>query len=173
MRYACLFGLLLPLAAFAAPREVTFSQSAESVEAYDFVEVTANVAAPDAANPFMDATLAGSFGKTGETARAVEGFCDSPDGSVFRIRFMPSSPGDYTYSITYRQGGYREDPSGGFPRHRRPPARADPRRPEIPLALHLGRHRRALFLQRHHRLLADGLAGGPTSSSSASSGCAG
>jgi hypothetical protein len=85
-----------------APREVSFSQPAGSVEAYDFAEVTVNVTGPDARNPFIDATLRGSFGKTGGSAKtAVEGFCDSADGSVFRIRFMPPSPGDYTYSIKY------------------------------------------------------------------------
>jgi uncharacterized protein DUF5060 len=83
-----------------APCEVSFSQPAASVEAYDFVEVTVNVAGPDARNPFIDATLTGAFGKAGGSAKTqVEGFCDSADGSVFRIRFMPSSPGDYTYTI--------------------------------------------------------------------------
>jgi len=83
-----------------APKAVSFSQP-DSVEAYDFVEVAVNVAGPDARNPFTDATLRGSFGKSGAAQRLeVEGFCDSADGSVFRIRFMPSSPGEYTYSVT-------------------------------------------------------------------------
>ena len=133
MRYACLLGLLLPLAAFAAAREVTFAQSAETVEAYDFVEVAANIAAPDVDNPFTGATIRGSFGKTGETARvAVEGFCDSADGSVFRIRFTPASPGDYTYSISYQQGGFEKTHSGSFRAtdgHRRGPVRVDAKYP--------------------------------------------
>src|SRR5438046_8024476 len=89
------FAPLLP----AAPKDVSFSQSAPSVEAYDFVEVTVNVAGPDARNPFTDATVLGSFRKSGSTgSTGVEGFCDSPDGTIFRIRFMPSSPGEYAYS---------------------------------------------------------------------------
>ena len=82
------------------------SRSFQIAEAYDFVEVTADIAAPDVRNPFTGATLAGSFGKSGatETNKVVVGLCDSTDGSVFRIRFMPSSPGDYRYSLVYRQG---------------------------------------------------------------------
>ncbi|HET7840496.1 MAG TPA: DUF5060 domain-containing protein, partial [Terriglobia bacterium] len=62
-----------------APLNVTFTQSAETVEAYDFVEVTLNVASPDAKNPFTDVVVEGQFGKAGETKRLhVDGFCDSP-----------------------------------------------------------------------------------------------
>src|SRR5215467_16012892 len=89
-----ILGLVAP--SLAAPRGVTFSQPPGSLEAYDFLEVTANVDGPDAANPFTETTLRGSFTKAGGGARTdVEGFCDSADGSVFRIRFMPSSAGDY------------------------------------------------------------------------------
>src|SRR5438093_6431392 len=100
----CLLVLVLPPALPGAPKKVSFSQPAASVAAYDFVEVTANVEGPDAHNPFTDATLRGSFGKaSGSGSTAVDGFCDSADGGVFRIRFMPPSPGDYKYSVAYRQ----------------------------------------------------------------------
>jgi hypothetical protein len=97
-RNACKWGWLMSLALsttlLAAPKEVSFSPAAGSVEAYDFLEVTVNVAGPDARNPFTDVTLRGWFAKAGAVERMnVEGFCDSPDGSVFRIRFMPPSPG--------------------------------------------------------------------------------
>jgi Domain of unknown function (DUF5060) len=91
IRWAVLSAVLLSPASWAAPTDVSFSQPARSVEAYDFLEVTANVAGADAANLFLDATLRGSFTKTdGAGAMDVEGFWDSKDGSVFRIRFMPS-----------------------------------------------------------------------------------
>src|SRR6476659_2056394 len=110
-----MFVLLLLPVLQAAPRDVSFSQPAASVEGYDFLEVTATVTAPDARNPFVEATLNGSFAKTGGSGRTdVEGFCDSADGSTFRIRFMPSSPGDYTYSIAYRQGAFEKTYSGKF-----------------------------------------------------------
>ena len=61
-----------------AARDVSFQPATPTVEAYDFAEVVVNVAAPDAANPFTDVTLSGSFGRKGEAARtAVEGFCDA------------------------------------------------------------------------------------------------
>jgi len=132
-RHIAVFALSLAPVLWGAPGGVSFSQPPGNVEAYDFVEVTAQISGPDARNPFTDATLKGSFGKAGETARTdVEGFCDSPDGSVFRIRFMPSTPGDYTYSIAYRQGGFEKTHSGTFHAvdgHRRGPLRVDPKYP--------------------------------------------
>ena len=53
------------------------------------------------------------------------------------------------------------------PAHSTPPTAtgaACARRSAISVALHLGRHRRALFLQRHHGILADGLAARSASS---------
>ena len=119
-----------PAALTAAPREVSFSQPGSSVEPYDFLDVTAAVAAPDARNPFTDATLTGWFAKAGGGNRiSVEGFCDSSDGSLFRIGFMPSSPGDYNYSVLYRQGGFERSHSGAFRAsggRRKGPIRVDP-----------------------------------------------
>ena len=125
----------LPLA--AAPAGVSFSQSALRVEPYDFVEVTAAIAPPVAPNPFSGATLTGSFSKRGAAQKLqVDGFCDAPDGSAFRIRFMPSAPGDYTYSVVYRQGDFEKTWQGAFqassagaPRARRGPIRVDPQYP--------------------------------------------
>jgi hypothetical protein len=128
-----LAGLTLTFALAAAPAEVSFSQPVGKVEVYDFVEIAANVAKPDAGNPFTDAALTGSFGKAGAGERAsVDGFCDSADGSVFRIRFMPSSAGNYEYSVTYRQGAFEKTQTGAFEAvasRRRGPLRVDPAYP--------------------------------------------
>jgi hypothetical protein len=126
-------SLVLVAALRGAPLKVSFAQSAPRVEAYDFAEVTVNVEGPDAHNPFTDAALAGYFGKIdGSERREVAGFCDSDDGRVFRVRFMPASPGDYTYSVTYRQGDFERTHTGTFrvtDGHRRGPIRVDPRYP--------------------------------------------
>ena len=98
--------LTMPLA--AAPGGVSFAPSAAGIDAYDFIEVTVSITAPDVSNPFTGATLTGSFGKAGAASIPVDGFSDSSDGSLFRIRFMPSSPGEYAYSVTYRQGGFEK-----------------------------------------------------------------
>ncbi len=116
-----------------APGGINATQSAQTVEAYDYVEVTLNVTSPDAKNPYTDAVVSGQFGKVGENRRLkVDGFCDSSDGSVFRIRFMPWAPGDYSYSIAYRQGEFEWKHTGTFRAtdgHRRGPIRVDPAYP--------------------------------------------
>src|SRR5580765_5237381 len=130
--YACVLTFVLGSSLFGAPRKVAFSQSADSVEAYDIVEASVNVEGPDVANPFIDVKVNGSFAKAGGRATTVEGFCDSADGSVFRIRFMPSSPGEYSYSIAYRQGSFESSHSGKFRAtdgQRWGPVRVDPKYP--------------------------------------------
>jgi len=106
---------ILPIAAFAAPASVSYATSPTPVRAYDFVEITANIASPDAANPFEDASLTGSFqAEDGSGHWNVNGFCDSMDGTVFRIRFMPPRAGEYKYSVTYRQGAFQKSSTGTF-----------------------------------------------------------
>jgi hypothetical protein len=120
------------LIAAAGLDPVSFSQSAQSVEAYDFVEVTLNVMAPRPPDPFTDASVTGAFGKPGATQIAVTGFCDAEDGSVYRIRFAPSAPGNYTYSVTYRDRRFSTSHEGTFrvvDGHRRGVLRVDPKYP--------------------------------------------
>ncbi|MBZ5679325.1 MAG: DUF5060 domain-containing protein [Acidobacteriia bacterium] len=97
------------------------------------MEISANVSRPRAVNPFTDATLSGRFESAdGGKQWQVEGFCDSDSGDLFRIRFMPPAPGDYKYSISYRQGGGESTTSGTFRAidgHRRGPLRLDPQHP--------------------------------------------
>ena len=75
----------------------------------------------------------GWFEKTDGSKRLeVEGFCDSPDGSLFRIRFMPSTAGDYRFSATYKQGSFEKTQNGTFhavASRRRGPLRVDPKYP--------------------------------------------
>jgi hypothetical protein len=131
--FGAVIFLLLAARLQAAPKSVAFSQSAESIEAYDYVEVTARIESPDVVNPFVDATLNGSFGNAGESKPVkVEGFCDSADGSVFRIRFMPSSPGAYSFAVEYVQAGATNHQLGKFQSvagHRNGPVRVDPKYP--------------------------------------------
>jgi hypothetical protein len=56
--------------------------------------------------------VSGKFSRAGQPEATVDGFCDSADGRVFRIRFMPSAAGDYSYSVNYHQGEFRKDHSG-------------------------------------------------------------
>jgi hypothetical protein len=107
------------------PGTVTFSQSAPDLDAYDFVEVSAQISGRRARNPFIDATLIGTFERADGSRRwHVEGFSDAEDGSVYRIRFMPPAAGDYAYSVEYRQGLSRKSFAGRF--HARASGRRGP-----------------------------------------------
>ena len=118
---------------WAAPADVSFSQSAASVPAYELVEVAVRVGTPVAGNPFTDATVTGWFGPSGSGTRTkVDGFCDSSDGSLFKVRFMPSKPGDYSYKVTYTQKDFEKSYEGTFHAAaggRRGPIRVDPDHP--------------------------------------------
>jgi len=97
------------------PLHVSFSRSADNVDAYDFVEISANVTWPHAPNPFTDAEFNGWFQtKSGNKKWQVDGFCDSSDGAVFRIRFMPPAPGDYSTSHSIAKAGLARLRSASF-----------------------------------------------------------
>ncbi len=92
----------------------SFIQSAASVDRFDFVEVTLTLDAPATGNPFVDASFSGEFLPAGTTALKVDGFCDSDDGRVFRMRFMPTVAGRHTYAVTFRSGGKELKHAGEF-----------------------------------------------------------
>jgi hypothetical protein len=122
--------LFLLASTLAASKEVTFSPSSAAAATYDFVEVTLRLSAPASGNPFTDASVTGRFGLRSEGERVnVDGFCDSADGTLFRIRFMPAKPGDYVYSVKYSEKGFDRSYDGTFraagPAHRGP-IRVDP-----------------------------------------------
>ncbi len=117
----------------AVPAQVTFSTAAPQVERFDFVEITATVQTPNVPNPFTDATLSGTL-ETADGSRHwnIEGFADSDDGSIYRIRFMPVSAGEFKYTVTYRQGDLQKSTSGAFraiEAHRRGMLAVDPAYP--------------------------------------------
>jgi hypothetical protein len=137
-RYRRLFGKLAGLSLYVLFTgcsrihlvNVSFFQSVNTVEAYDFVEVVAKVDGVHGENPFLDATLRGRFESTDKRQHwDVEGFCDSEDGSTFRIRFMPPAAGGYRYYAEYQQGDGVARTTGTFTAisgHRRGVLRVDP-----------------------------------------------
>ena len=104
----------LSLTAAGQTQGITFREPAAAVEVYDFAEVTISVQELQAANPFTDAAVVGEFRRDGGEPIRVGGFCDAADGSLFRIRFMPSEPGRYDYTITCRWGTEETLHSGSF-----------------------------------------------------------
>ncbi len=89
---------------------ITFIQSLNSVGVYDFNEIVIKVN-----NPFRKVRITGNFGLTGQHERlSVDGFCDSIDGNLFRIRFMPTEKGEYSYSVAYWQDNLQKYFTGKF-----------------------------------------------------------
>ncbi len=123
--------LFLPTIGLSAqgPAAIVFTQSAVQIGVFDFVEVTASLPAAVAGNPFTDSSITGDFQPTGSAIRTpVEGFCDSADGTLYRIRFMPSKSGAYTFHVSLKAGSATQAYSGTFTaidQHRRGPLRVD------------------------------------------------
>jgi hypothetical protein len=131
--FLALYVGALPGVVLAARTSVSYSNAPSQIDAYDYAEITATVASPDARDPFEDVTLTGTLeSEDGIHHWNVDGFCDSEDGSVFRIRFMAPHPGSYKYSVTYRQGEFQKTSAGTFraiDAHRRGMIRVDPQYP--------------------------------------------
>jgi hypothetical protein len=108
----CLLSQLLTLAVYAAG--VRFEQSAKTIDRFDFIEVTLIVSNPPAGNPFMDTEVTGEFAVESGAPVRVDGFCDSDDGSRFRIRFMPTQAGKHTYSVIYKRPDDQHRHAGSF-----------------------------------------------------------
>jgi Protein of unknown function (DUF4038)/Domain of unknown function (DUF5060)/Putative collagen-binding domain of a collagenase len=95
--------------------QVTASRSAATIECYDFFQLTLQVDQPVAKNPFRDVNVSARFTSVDQGEQfLLDGFCDDPNGTTFRVRFMPSNPGDYTYSVTYRRDHFEYACEGTF-----------------------------------------------------------
>jgi hypothetical protein len=101
-------------AAVQAAANLSFGQPPKTIDQYDFAEVEARVQGLEVNNPFTDATFSGEFSADGGPPVAVDGFCDSADGSLFRIRFMPSKPGRYTYTLHFKSAHFERTAGGAF-----------------------------------------------------------
>jgi hypothetical protein len=82
-----------------------FSPSATSVEANDFLEIRIACDALPVNNPFTDVEVRGTFARENQAPVEVAGFCDSADGTLFKLRFLPTQAGTYHYTISLSAGG--------------------------------------------------------------------
>ncbi len=73
----------------------------ERVERYQVHETVLRVDPAPAGNPFTDAELRGRYHDPAGRTLEVAGFCDSEDGSTYRIRFLPRTPGRHTAELTF------------------------------------------------------------------------
>ncbi|MCK5679607.1 DUF5060 domain-containing protein [bacterium] len=98
----------------AAGESVEFLQSSQAIDRYDMIEITLKNKSPRIKNPFIDVKVSGTFTPAGGNPISVDGFCDASDGSVHRIRFMPSQSDKYSYRVTYRHQDTEKTHSGTF-----------------------------------------------------------
>jgi hypothetical protein len=115
------------------PLKATFHGPEAAVEVYDFAEVTIAPLGIQVANPFTNATVVGEFRREGSEPVQVDGFCDSSNGSQFRIRFMPTEPGRYEYTVAFRHDDEESLHQSSFtaiPSRRKGILRTDSKHPE-------------------------------------------
>lgn len=110
------FSVLYSLLGYATfAQKLTFSLKSLKVQAYDFQEITASLdKLPTKINPFKDVGVEATFTGEDEQAITVVGFCDSQDGSVYKVRFMPAKVGKYRYVLKFTQNGKSQQNSGAF-----------------------------------------------------------
>ncbi len=101
---------IAPCLAFSA---VQFAPTAATIDVQGFVEVEVRAKAA-AGNPFLDFALRGTLTTPDGTVLTVDGFCDSPDGSVHKIRFLAVQPGRYSYKLDFNNMYEKAIYSGAF-----------------------------------------------------------
>lgn len=80
---------------------------------YGVAELVVKVSVPKVANPFMDGKLQARF-ECERSGYDVNGFCDSEDGTLWRVRFCPRVPGEYRYQLRYQDLGSEAEAAGEF-----------------------------------------------------------
>lgn len=63
---------------------------------------------PSGINPFTEVQVSGTVQTPAGQRVHVQGFCDSQEGKVFRLRFMPQMPGTYGYQIEFVSSTQRQ-----------------------------------------------------------------
>ncbi|MBI3845243.1 MAG: DUF4038 domain-containing protein, partial [Planctomycetes bacterium] len=71
-------------------------------EPYDIVLDVQN---PSVTNPFVDATVTATVQASGQAPLTLHGFCDSSDGSLFRVRVCPDAVGPLAWHVDYTDLG--------------------------------------------------------------------
>ena len=83
-------------------RDEVLLEAPAVVPRFEVAEFVVRVKEPPFQNPFTDTELAGVFTADNASLR-VAGFADSPDGSVFRLRFVPATVAtSYRYELTLK-----------------------------------------------------------------------
>ncbi|MBN2413901.1 VCBS repeat-containing protein [candidate division KSB1 bacterium] len=81
---------------------------------YEIVEISLSVSEPSVQNPFTEVSVSAVFTAPSADEIQIKGFCDSNNGSLYRLRFTPALTGTYSYEITYQDPLGSEHFSGQF-----------------------------------------------------------
>ena len=102
--------------ALAAARiDVSLVEQPKVVACFDASEFVIKVSAEGDApfkNPFTDAELTATFEGPDGPSLKVAGFCDSEDGSNYRLRFCPHRVGIYDYDLSFHAEGVEKKLAG-------------------------------------------------------------
>jgi hypothetical protein len=98
----------------AAPAPVRL-EAPQSVRQFEIAEFVVHVAEPRFTNPFVDVQFSGEFRAENQQPVRAIGFCDAPDGRLFRLRFSPAvADVTYRYVLNLRGGGIGQTFRGEF-----------------------------------------------------------
>ena len=117
-----IFLLLLAIAAVlsyqalaAARIDVSLVEEPKTVACYDASEFVIKVCAEGNLlfeNPFTGTDLTGTFEGPDGSLLTVGGFCDSQDGSIYRLRFCPHKVGIYECDLSFQAEGVEKKLAG-------------------------------------------------------------
>jgi hypothetical protein len=103
---------LILFSSIAVAQEGITLVTPQSTPCYGVAEFVINITDPAFANPFTDSEVMGTF-TAGKDILNVNGFADSQDGSVFRLRFSPEKANTtYDYHITFTSVSNKKEFSG-------------------------------------------------------------
>jgi hypothetical protein len=114
-------------------QKASLSLSRTELEMYEQQELVLQLKRPDTKlNPFKACSFQAEFVHDSGSKINAEGFCDSQEGTLYRLRFMPNRAGVYRYTATFSSKGSAQEFTGSFvvrASQRRGPLRIDPSNP--------------------------------------------
>ena len=81
--------------------DITLTANVSTIPTYSRYEAVALVNDAMHGNPFVDGRLSATVTTPSGERWDIDGFCDSPDGSEYRVRVMPTDPGEYRVAVRF------------------------------------------------------------------------
>ena len=110
-------SIIVMLSIFICTNTVESSENItfpEIISKYEIHETTVRIKPDLNVNPFKETLLKGEYIGPDGISTKVNGFCDSSDGSIFKIRFTPQKEGTYVFDLVLTYAGKHIEASGKF-----------------------------------------------------------